>query len=127
MLSTAWLVAYAGGGAFLFARQATDNVDHIGAYVPFVLFIWVVGFFVGHWVIEKFFLTLFQSGQFVWGLRKKPQVLDIDNLRVATVPVYEKKTQAILIYSSQNNRNPKKDTSKILSFHKAALNIYKIA
>jgi hypothetical protein len=127
MLSTAWLVAYVGGGAFLLARQATDNVDHVGAYVPFVLFIWVVGFFLGHCAIEKFFLTLFQSEHFAWGVRKQPQVLDIDSSRVATVPVYEKNTQSILIYSSKKNRNPKKDTSKILSLHKAALNIYKIA
>jgi hypothetical protein len=127
MLSIAWLVAYVGGGALLLARQATDNVDHVGVYFPFLLFIWVAGFFLGHCAIEKVFLTLFQSAHFVWGVRKQPQVLDIDSLRVAPAPVYEKTTQGILIYSSNNNRNQKKDTSKILSFHKEALNIYKIA
>ena len=123
-LSIAWFAVYVGGGAFLLARRATANLDHVAAYIPFVIFFWIVAFFVGHSALEKFFLILFPAENSSLGHAQYSQTRDIDNIRLANKPTYEKKVEA---FYSQNNWNVKKETGKIPNSHQTNLNIYKFA
>jgi hypothetical protein len=45
ILSVVWLIVYVGGGAYLLAKQALKNPDHVPAYMPVVIFLWIVCFF----------------------------------------------------------------------------------
>lgn len=59
LISIAWILIYVGGGGLLLAHRATANINHVSPYIPVVIFLWIVGFFIGHAVIEKFCLYVF--------------------------------------------------------------------
>jgi len=116
MLSIAWLFAYAGGGAFVLARHAMANLDHVSPYIPAVIFLWVIGFFIGHSVIENIFLFVFKTGNSGVSIGKNfNSQINIDILPNISVPAYA--------YAKPNTRtlgsgggchyNSKKNTSKI--------------
>jgi hypothetical protein len=126
MISIAWLVVYVGGGALFLARQAIKNPDSVPAYIPFVIFLWIVGFFVGHVAIEKFFLIFLRSNKTNLVACQHLQTLDIDNLPIPNRTVYKKYPENFFKYPSRHNCNAKKDTGKIINFSKPATSIYKI-
>jgi len=124
-LSIAWLFIYAGGGAFLLARHATANIDRVSPSVPVFIFLWIVGFFVGHIVIEKFCSFVFQLGKSNVSDGQFLQAVNIDNLR----PVYANKNALNFFeygQGSSTHHNKKKDTCKIIAFFKPRVTIYKI-
>src|SRR6266850_651966 len=53
-LSILWFTAYAGGGAYRIACYAFAHQDDVPPFIPLLIFAWVVGFFVGHALLEKF-------------------------------------------------------------------------
>src|ERR1043166_1381076 len=64
-LSVAWLLSYAGGGAYLLAHKAMENTGHVAAYMPLVIFLWVAGFFIGHAALERACSLFIRSEEFV--------------------------------------------------------------
>lgn len=61
MVSVAWFIAYVGGGAVAFAEFAAANPSRVPPYMAVVVFIWVVGFFVGHALLDTLCLRLLGS------------------------------------------------------------------
>lgn len=125
-LPAAWFVAYSGGGAFLLARQATSNPDHVSPYIPFVIFLWIAGFFIGHQIIETCYLFLIKLHDSKLHAFQNASVLDIDNLRVAGSDSCNNLPSELINYASKSNYNVKKDTSKIVRFLKPKGSIYKV-
>jgi hypothetical protein len=61
MLSIAWFILYAVGGAVVFAKFAAAHSSHVAPYMPVVIFVWIAGFFVGHSLLERFCFVLHES------------------------------------------------------------------
>jgi hypothetical protein len=52
IIPTSWAILYIGGGAFGFAEFAAANSSHVPPYMAILIFAWVVGFFVGYFMLE---------------------------------------------------------------------------
>jgi hypothetical protein len=54
-----WFLVYVGGGSFGIAYIAAHNLNHVAWYMPVLIPVWIVGFFVGNillrWVYNKLF------------------------------------------------------------------------
>jgi hypothetical protein len=132
LISVLWFTIYAGGGAFLLAKQATANPNNVSPYAPLIIFIWVVGFFVGRRLIEDLFWS---AVEFVNPKAEANSVgiaeisINIDSIH----PIYSNKIATNFLrndricagYNGKTNYN-KKETGKIFSHFKNHGKIYKV-
>lgn len=129
VLSVAWFLIYAVGGAFALAWLALINVDHVPPYIALAVFFWIVGFFIGHAVIEKLFSVFSRPRNTNLIARQHLQALDIDNLHLAIARYTgnnAKQPTVAFKHQLRHNCNTKKETGKIIHFLKPTSSIYKI-